>query len=93
MNRSLYLVAGLGKTGLSIARYLHRKQKSFIVFDTRDNAPGLAEFRAEFPHTPLFLKHFPELADVQIGNRNNGQIEIYANGFALKQYHNHLLKF
>ena len=35
MNHSLYLVAGLGKTGLSIARYLRRKNKTFIAFDTR----------------------------------------------------------
>ena len=60
MNHSLYLVAGLGKTGLSIARYLHRKNKSFIVFDTRKEAPGLAEFKAEFPHVPVYLQSLPE---------------------------------
>ncbi|BCA94249.1 UDP-N-acetylmuramoylalanine--D-glutamate ligase [Legionella antarctica] len=59
MNHSLYLVAGLGKTGLSIARYLHRKNKSFIVFDTRKEAPGLAEFNAEFPDVPVHLEHIP----------------------------------
>lgn len=60
MNHSLYLVAGLGKTGLSIARYLHRKNKSFIAFDTRIEAPGLAEFKAEFPHIPVYLQSIPE---------------------------------
>ncbi|MBL7480527.1 UDP-N-acetylmuramoyl-L-alanine--D-glutamate ligase [Legionella bononiensis] len=60
MNHSLYLVAGLGKTGLSIARYLHRKNKSFIVFDTRKEAPGLAEFKAEFPHIPVYLQSLPD---------------------------------
>lgn len=60
MNHSFYLVAGLGKTGLSIARYLHRKNKSFTVFDTREEAPGLDEFRAEFPNTPVYLKNIPE---------------------------------
>ncbi|WP_426741232.1 hypothetical protein, partial [Pseudomonas aeruginosa] len=38
MNHSLYLVPGLGKTGLSIARYLKRNNKSFVVFDTRKEA-------------------------------------------------------
>lgn len=60
MNNSLYLVAGLGKTGLSIARYLHRKNKAFLVFDTRKDAPGLTEFRAEFPNHPVYLHEFPE---------------------------------
>ncbi|KTD44706.1 UDP-N-acetylmuramoyl-L-alanine--D-glutamate ligase [Legionella quateirensis] len=60
MNHTLYLVAGLGKTGLSIARYLHRKNKSFIVYDTRKEAPGLAEFKAEFPHVPVYLQSLPE---------------------------------
>ncbi|CAM2956340.1 UDP-N-acetylmuramoyl-L-alanine--D-glutamate ligase [Legionella worsleiensis] len=60
MNHSSYLVAGLGKTGLSIARYLHRKNKSFILFDTRAEAPGLAEFRAEFPEVPVYLQSVPE---------------------------------
>lgn len=59
MNHSLYLVAGLGKTGLSIARYLRRNNKSFIVFDTRTAAPGLAEFRIEFPNVPIYLEHVP----------------------------------
>ena len=56
---SLYLVAGLGKTGLSIARYLHRNNKSFIAFDTRKQAPGLAEFSAEFPNAPVYLEQIP----------------------------------
>lgn len=60
MNHSLYLVAGLGKTGLSIARYLNRKKKSFIVFDTRKDVPGLAEFKAEFPNIPVYLQSIPD---------------------------------
>ncbi|MFI4918428.1 MAG: UDP-N-acetylmuramoyl-L-alanine--D-glutamate ligase [Legionellales bacterium] len=60
MKQALYLVAGLGKTGLSIARYLHRKKVSFVVFDTRNEAPGLAEFRTEFPHVTVYLQEFPE---------------------------------
>lgn len=60
MNQSLYLVAGLGKTGLSIVRYLHRQNKSFVVFDTRTDAPGLTELRAEFPDTPVYLQDVPQ---------------------------------
>ncbi|CEG57922.1 UDP-N-acetylmuramoyl-L-alanine--D-glutamate ligase [Legionella fallonii] len=59
MDHSLHLVAGLGKTGLSIARYLHRNNKPFIVFDTRKDAPGVAEIRAEFPEVPIYLGHIP----------------------------------
>lgn len=60
MKHSFYLVAGLGKTGLSIARYLHRKKKPFAVFDTRKEAPGLAEFKAEFPDTRVYLQDVPQ---------------------------------
>lgn len=60
MNHSLYLVAGLGKTGLSIARYLHKKNKTFIAFDTRMDVPGLDEFRAEFPNAAVYLHEFPQ---------------------------------
>ena len=63
MNHSLHLVAGLGKTGLSIARYLHRKNKSFVVFDTRNEAPGLLDFKKEFPQIPVYLETLPE--DIQ----------------------------
>ncbi len=42
MNQSLYLVAGLGKTGQSIARYLRRRNKPFVIFDTRPEVAGFA---------------------------------------------------
>ncbi|MGL5741296.1 MAG: UDP-N-acetylmuramoyl-L-alanine--D-glutamate ligase [Legionella sp.] len=57
MNPPLYLVAGLGKTGMSIARYLRRKNKPFIVFDTRADAPGLVQFAKEFPDIPVYAQH------------------------------------
>jgi UDP-N-acetylmuramoylalanine--D-glutamate ligase len=59
MSHPLYLVAGLGKTGLSIARYLYRKNKPFVMFDTRKDAPGIAEFGAEFPDVPIYLQDIP----------------------------------
>lgn len=60
MNHSFYLVAGLGKTGLSIARYLQRQNKAFAVFDTRKEPAGLQEFFAEFPQVSVYLEDFPD---------------------------------
>ena len=56
----LSLVVGLGKTGLSVARYLKRKGEAFCVFDTRVDPPGLDAFREEFPDVSVFLKAYPE---------------------------------
>ena len=55
---SLYLIAGLGKTGLSVARYLQKRSKDFIFFDTREMPPDLPEIRAKFS-TQIFLQHIP----------------------------------
>lgn len=60
MHASLYLVVGLGKTGLSIARYLKRRQLPFIVFDTRQQTPLADAFKKEFVGVELFLGDFPE---------------------------------
>lgn len=60
MDSSLYLVAGLGITGQSIARYLRQRNKAFVVFDTRSQPAGLAEFTAEFPGVDVFLGTIPE---------------------------------
>ncbi len=57
---SLYLVAGLGKTGHSIARYLKRRNKAFVVFDTRVAPEGLSAFQAEFPGVDVFLEKIPQ---------------------------------
>jgi UDP-N-acetylmuramoylalanine--D-glutamate ligase len=43
------LVVGLGKTGLSCARYLARLGVDFEVVDTRRDPPGLAALRQELP--------------------------------------------
>ncbi len=50
---------GLGKTGLSVARYLHSLDRDFAVVDSRLNPPGLADFRREFPAAELVLGEFP----------------------------------
>jgi UDP-N-acetylmuramoylalanine--D-glutamate ligase len=52
------LVLGLGRTGLSSARYLDRKGLEVRVADTRDAPPGLAALREQVPgadiHTGVF---------------------------------------
>jgi len=52
------VVVGLGLTGLSCARFLAARGVPFAVVDSRDNPPGLAAFRAEFPQVPLHLGGF-----------------------------------
>ncbi len=59
MSKSKFLIVGLGKTGLSIARYLQRQGADFVVFDTRKMPDGVDEFRHVFPHGELFLYDFP----------------------------------
>lgn len=60
MKHPFYLVAGLGKTGLSIARFLQRKNRSFAIFDTRKDAPGLVACRSEFPGVNVYLEQIPQ---------------------------------
>jgi len=50
-----YAIVGLGKTGLSVARYLAKKNLAFVMMDTRANPPLLNEFLAAFPNAPLML--------------------------------------
>lgn len=57
--KSFYLVAGLGKTGQSIAGYLKRRNLPFIAFDTRKDVAGLAEFHTAFPGVDVFLENLP----------------------------------
>lgn len=49
------LVIGLGKTGLSCARYLAKQNISFAVMDTREAPPNLVNLREEFPDVPVYL--------------------------------------
>lgn len=59
MDKSLYLIAGLGKTGLSIARYLQRRNKPFALFDTRANPPELEIFKKHYPDVAIYLQQVP----------------------------------
>lgn len=52
---SYSVILGLGKTGLSVARYFGRRGHRCVVIDTRLNPPGLQELKAEQPDTLVFL--------------------------------------
>jgi UDP-N-acetylmuramoylalanine--D-glutamate ligase len=66
MTPPFYLVAGLGKTGLSIARYLRRRNCPFIVFDSRSEVDGFAEFTQEFPEIDVFFSQLPKIVFQQL---------------------------
>jgi len=47
------LVVGLGLTGLSVVRHLHKLGESIVVVDSRDIPPALNEFKQAFNDVPL----------------------------------------
>lgn len=49
------LIVGLGKTGLSIARYLSANDVLFAVMDTRAEPPSADVLRAEFPDVERYF--------------------------------------
>lgn len=57
-NTSRTVIVGLGKTGLSCARFLARRGIPFAVIDSRAEPPCLAGLRAELPETPVFTGGF-----------------------------------
>lgn len=55
------LIVGLGKTGLSCARYLHGLGvPQLAITDSREHPPGLGELREQLPDVGLFLGGFDE---------------------------------
>lgn len=52
------LIVGLGKTGLSCARFLAARGVPVTVTDSRDNPPGLAALRQELPDVAVFAGGF-----------------------------------
>ena len=56
------LIVGLGKTGLSCARFLSAHNIPVAITDTRDHPPGLDELSADYPDIALFLGGFEESA-------------------------------
>lgn len=60
MQQDLYVIVGLGVTGLSCARYLSQKNIPFAVTDTRLLPPQLAEFKQRYPDVLLSLGKLDE---------------------------------
>jgi len=54
------LIVGLGKTGLSCARYLTRLGVEVAITDSREQPPELASLRAELPDVAVFTGGFDE---------------------------------
>ncbi len=52
---SRVLIVGLGVTGLSVARFLHRNHIDFAVVDSRTSPPGLSDLQRISPDAPVFL--------------------------------------
>lgn len=47
------IVVGLGKSGLSVVRYLASQGVTFAVVDTRNDPPELATLQKDFPHVTV----------------------------------------
>lgn len=64
------LIVGLGKTGLSCARFLNKRGIEVAVIDSRNNPPGLEVLQQELPDIAVFVGTFStevfERADVLI---------------------------
>lgn len=54
------LVVGLGKTGLSCVRFLHRKGVPVVAVDSRDEPPSLETVRRDLPQVPVFTGSFDD---------------------------------
>lgn len=59
---SRVLVVGLGKTGLSVCRFLSNRGFRLAVADSRENPPGLPELRELLPDVAVFLGGFDAAA-------------------------------
>ena len=58
--RTRTLIVGLGKTGLSCARFLAAQGEEIAITDSRERPPGLADLRALLPDAAVFLGGFSE---------------------------------
>ena len=56
------LIVGLGKTGLSCARFLSSIGVPVAITDSRETPPGLEQLREELPDLALFLGRFEPAA-------------------------------
>ena len=54
------LVVGLGKTGLSVVRYLRALGETVVVVDSRDLPPGLATLKEDYSDVECFTGEFKQ---------------------------------
>lgn len=54
------VIVGLGKTGLSCARFLAARGIDFMIVDSRDNPPGLEALKAIVPATKIVTGEFKQ---------------------------------
>ncbi len=52
MNKK-YIVVGLGQTGLSVVHFLNTQGANWCAVDTRDEPPGIAVLREQFPNNDI----------------------------------------
>ena len=55
------LILGLGKTGVSVVKYLLKKQGSFCIFDQHKSPSGLIEIQRLVKEEDIFLEEFGSL--------------------------------
>ena len=60
LQKTKAVVVGLGKTGVSCARFLTRQGCDVVVMDSRQAPPGLDELRQELPDVDVVLGRFDE---------------------------------
>ena len=59
------IIIGLGKTGLSCARFLAQRGELFALTDNRSNPPCLDEVQQSFPDAPVYVQGFNREAVLQ----------------------------
>ena len=57
---SRVVVVGLGKTGLSVIRFLQKNRIHAAVVDSRQQPPGISELKTEMPGVAVFLGGFDQ---------------------------------
>jgi len=60
--QSKVVIVGLGKTGFSVAKFLHKQGIQFAVVDSRDKPPLNDALLNEYPDTPVFTGGFDSAA-------------------------------
>ncbi len=62
------VVVGLGRSGMAIAEHLTRRDESFVMADTRERPPGLADFQRRYPNVDVHCGDLRQL-DLQKAGR------------------------